>query len=42
MVWECGNVIRREWEDFSKHVRYEVGDGSKCGFGMMFGVGSNL
>jgi hypothetical protein len=25
-VWKC---IKREWEGFSKHVRYEVGDGSK-------------
>jgi hypothetical protein len=28
-VWKC---IRREWEGFSKHVRYEVGDGSKVQF----------
>jgi hypothetical protein len=28
-VWKC---IRREWDDFANHVRYEVEDGSKVLF----------
>jgi hypothetical protein len=37
-VWK---YIRRGWEIFSRFVRYEVGDGSRSGFGMICGVGNN-
>jgi hypothetical protein len=35
-AWKC---IRRGWEDFPKFVMYEMN--LRCGFGMMYGVGSN-
>jgi hypothetical protein len=38
-VWKC---IRRGWEGFSKYVKYKVGMDLRCGFGIMFGVVSNL
>jgi hypothetical protein len=41
MVWECG-MYKEGVGKFSKFVRYEVGDGSRCGFDMIYGVGSSL
>jgi hypothetical protein len=38
-VWKC---IKREWEGFFKHVRYEAGEGSKVQYWLMFGVESSL